>query len=135
MPASLPGRNRAGRARIPAGVSGESLQSEIRAVRRRRSGHRFPAGPGLADSIVIVANHFLVEIAFYTALAFGMSTQAVAKRYMQAKIYIDRAAAAVLGALGVGFYSAGSLVGSFCLGQPSIWEARKCPLGVTLYVP
>ena len=61
----------------------------------------FPAGPGLADSIVIVANHFLVEIAFYTALAFGMSTQAVAKRYMQAKIHIDRAAAAVLGALGV----------------------------------
>ena len=59
-----------------------------------------PAGPGLAD-IVIVANHFLVEIAFYTALAFGMSTQAVAKRYMQAKIHIDRAAAAVLGALGV----------------------------------
>ena len=61
----------------------------------------FPAGPGLADSIVIVANHFLVEIAFYTALAFGMSTQAVAKRYMRARVCIDRAAAAVLGALGV----------------------------------
>jgi len=61
----------------------------------------FPAGIGAADSIVIVANHFLVEIAFYTALAFGMSTQAVAKRYMQAKIYIDRAAAIVLGALGL----------------------------------
>ena len=61
----------------------------------------FPAGPGLADSVVIVVNHFLVEIAFYTALAFGMSTQAVAKRYMRARIYIDRAAAAVLGALGV----------------------------------
>ena len=61
----------------------------------------FPAGIGLADSMVIVANHFLVEIAFYTALAFGMSTQAVAKRYMRTKIYIDRAAAAVLGALGL----------------------------------
>ncbi len=61
----------------------------------------FPAGIGLADSIVIVANHFLVEIAFYTALAFGMSTQAVAKRYTRAKIYIDRVGAAVLGALGV----------------------------------
>ena len=60
----------------------------------------FPAGLGLADSIVIVTNHFLVEIAFYTALAFGMSTQAVAKRYMRAKIF-DRAAAVVLGALGV----------------------------------
>ena len=61
----------------------------------------FPAGIGLADSVVIVANHFLVEIAFYTALAFGMSTQAVAKRYMRAKIQFDRAAAAILGALGV----------------------------------
>ena len=61
----------------------------------------FPAGIGLADSIVIVANHFLVEIAFYTALAFGMSTQAVAKRYMRAKLYIDRVGAAVLGARGV----------------------------------
>ena len=61
----------------------------------------FPAGIGVTDSIVIVANHFLVEIAFYSALAFGMSTQAVAKRYMQGKIYIDRMAAAVLGALGL----------------------------------
>ncbi len=61
----------------------------------------FPAGIGLADSIVIVANHFLVEITFYTALAFGMSTQAVAKPYLRAKIYIDRVGAAVLGALGV----------------------------------
>lgn len=61
----------------------------------------FPAGIGVADSIVIVANHFLVEIAFYSALALGLSTQAVAMRYMQAKIYIDRAAAAVLGALGL----------------------------------
>ena len=61
----------------------------------------FPAGPGLADSIVIVANHFLVEIAFYTALASGMSTQAVANRYMRARVCIDRAAAAVLSALGV----------------------------------
>ena len=61
----------------------------------------FPAGIGVADSAFIVANHFLVEIAFYTALAFGISTQAIAKRYMQAKFYIDRAAAAVLGALGL----------------------------------
>ncbi len=61
----------------------------------------FPAGISVTDSIVIVANHFLVEIAFYTALVFGMSTQAVTKRYMQARIYIDRAAAAILGALGM----------------------------------
>lgn len=61
----------------------------------------FPAGLGLADSALIVANHFLVEIAFYSALAFCMSTAVVAKRYMRAKRYIDRAAAVVLGGLGL----------------------------------
>ena len=61
----------------------------------------FPAGIGAAASLVIVVNHFLVEVAFYTTLAFCLSTQVVAKRYMQAKAYIDRFAAAVLGALGL----------------------------------
>lgn len=61
----------------------------------------FPAGISIADSLVIVLNHFLVEVAFYTTLAFCMSTQIVAKRYMRAKMYIDRGAAAILGALGL----------------------------------
>ena len=61
----------------------------------------FPAGIGTAASLVIVFNHFLVELAFYTTLAFCLSTEAVARRYMQAKAYIDRLAAAVLGALGL----------------------------------
>lgn len=60
----------------------------------------FPAGIGLVDSLVIVSNHLLVEIAFYTTLAVCLSTEVVAKRYMQAKAYIDRFAALVLGALG-----------------------------------
>ena len=61
----------------------------------------FPAGLSIADSFVIVINHFLVEVAFYTTLAFCMSTQSVSKRYMQAKAYIDRGAAIILGALGI----------------------------------
>ncbi|MCZ0954981.1 MAG: LysE family translocator [Rhodospirillaceae bacterium] len=60
----------------------------------------FPAGLSVAESFVIVINHFMVEVAFYTTLAFCMSTQVVSKRYMQAKVYIDRGAALVLGALG-----------------------------------
>ncbi len=50
---------------------------------------------------MIVANHLLVEIVFYTTLVFCMSTQAVAARYMRARLYIDRAAASILGALGL----------------------------------
>lgn len=61
----------------------------------------FPAGLSVAESFVIVINHFLVEVAFYSTLAFCMSTQAVSKRYMKAKTYIDRAAAIILGALGI----------------------------------
>ena len=60
----------------------------------------FPAGIGAMDSLVIVVNHFLVEVAFYTTLAFCLSTAIVARRYMRAKAYLDRLAAAVLGALG-----------------------------------
>ena len=60
----------------------------------------FPTGIGVVDSFAIVVNHFLVEVAFYTTLAFCLSTEVVAKRYMQAKAYVDRFASVVLGALG-----------------------------------
>ena len=61
----------------------------------------FPAGIGVVDSLVNVVNHFLVEVAFYTTLACCLSTEAVAKRYLRAKAYVDRLASVVLGALGV----------------------------------
>ena len=61
----------------------------------------FPAGLSIADSFVVAINHFLIELAFYTTLAFCMSTEAVSKRYMRAKVYIDRGAAIILGALGI----------------------------------
>ena len=61
----------------------------------------FPAGLSPANGLVIVANHLLVEIVFYATLAFCMSTQAVTARYMRARLYIDRAAASILGALGL----------------------------------
>ena len=61
----------------------------------------FPAGLSVAESFVIVINHFVVEVTFYSTFAFCMSTQAVSARYMRAKVYIDRGAAIVLGALGI----------------------------------
>ena len=61
----------------------------------------FPAGLSVTESFVIVINHFLIEVAFYATLAFCMGTQAVSKRYMHAKAYIDRGAAIILGALGI----------------------------------
>ena len=59
----------------------------------------FPAGRNVAESFVIVVNHFLVEVAFYTTLAFYMSTPVVSQCYLRAKACIDRGAALILGAL------------------------------------
>ena len=61
----------------------------------------FPSGISTTDSIVIVINHFLVEIGFYTVLAFCTSTRSVVKRYLRAKTYFDRIAAVILGTLSV----------------------------------
>ncbi|TQV77913.1 LysE family translocator [Denitrobaculum tricleocarpae] len=61
----------------------------------------FPAGLTTTENLLIVANHFLIEAAFYTALAFAMSRPAVSTGYMRARLYIDRFAAGVLGLLGL----------------------------------
>ena len=59
----------------------------------------FPSGLGVADSALVVANHLLVELCFYSGLAFLLNTRAVAERYMRARLYIDRGAAILLAAL------------------------------------
>lgn len=61
----------------------------------------FPAEMSAAQNALVVANHLLVEVLFYTALAYSMSSQAVSVRYLRAKVFLDRAASLVLGALGV----------------------------------
>ncbi|MEO9875411.1 MAG: LysE family transporter [Anderseniella sp.] len=61
----------------------------------------FPAEMTLFENAVVVLNHLVIELLFYTALAIGMSTEAVSRMYLRAKTYIDRVAALVLGALGV----------------------------------
>ena len=61
----------------------------------------FPEGMRLSENLLIVANHLIIELAFYTALAFGMSRPAVSQGYLRAKVYFDRIASAVLGLLGL----------------------------------
>ena len=61
----------------------------------------FPADLSMGHNLVIVLNHLAVEVLFYTGLAFAMSSSAVNRGYLRAKVYIDRTSAAVLGALGV----------------------------------
>lgn len=61
----------------------------------------FPADMTLWENGLVVLNHLVIELLFYTALAVGMSTEAISKVYLRAKVYIDRVAAVVLGALGI----------------------------------
>ena len=61
----------------------------------------FPPDLSPAQNVLVVANHLVVELVFYTALAFGMSSRTVSARYLRAKVVLDRVAAAVLGALGL----------------------------------
>ncbi len=61
----------------------------------------FPGGLSLGNSVAIALNHLLIELSFYTALAVCLNTEAVTGRYLRARTWIDRGAAAVLGALGL----------------------------------
>jgi len=61
----------------------------------------FPASMSWTDNVIVVVNHLVIELVFYIALAFGMSTAAVRKTYLKMKAYIDRFASVVLGGLGV----------------------------------
>jgi len=61
----------------------------------------FPVNMGFAENAVVVLNHLLMELIFYTLLAFAMSTEAVRLRYLKAKVHLDRTASLVVGILGL----------------------------------
>ncbi|MEM8878317.1 MAG: LysE family transporter [Pseudomonadota bacterium] len=61
----------------------------------------FPANMSIVDGAIVVLNHLVVEVAFYSCLALAMTTETVQQRYLQAKLYIDRTASVILGALGL----------------------------------
>ncbi len=61
----------------------------------------FPPDLSLIDKGLIILNHFIVEMICYTLIAITMSTEAISKRYMKAKIWLDRFSALVLSGLGL----------------------------------
>ncbi len=61
----------------------------------------FPPEMTAAQKALIVGNHFLIEVIAYTAFALLLSTEPVSRRYLRAKPLLDRAAALVLGGLGL----------------------------------
>jgi len=61
----------------------------------------FPESMTMKENLLVVANHLAIEVMSYSALAFGMSRASISQRYLDAKRYIDRVAALILGMLGL----------------------------------
>lgn len=61
----------------------------------------FPPGLASHEKALVVANHFIVEIVVYSAFATLLSTTPARAGYIRLKPAIDRAAALILGALGL----------------------------------
>jgi threonine/homoserine/homoserine lactone efflux protein len=61
----------------------------------------FPLDMSTTQNALVVANHLLVEIIFYTALAYSMSSPAVSAKYLSTKVLLDRTASLILGGLSV----------------------------------
>lgn len=61
----------------------------------------FPKGLDAAHIALIVANHFVLEVLFYTACALLLSSGPARARYLAAKPVLDRIAAVALGGFGL----------------------------------
>ena len=61
----------------------------------------FPQGLTAPQIALIVANHFVVELAFYALFAFALGSGPARRGYLGLKPVLDRIAATLLGALGV----------------------------------
>lgn len=61
----------------------------------------FPPDLNLGAKVLIVANHFVVEVLVYTLFAACLSSAPARAGYLRLKPIIDRTAAVILGALGL----------------------------------
>ncbi len=61
----------------------------------------FPQGLAPLDIAIIVANHWLLELAFYSVFAVALSAPPARRAYISLKPVLDRIAATLLGALGL----------------------------------
>jgi threonine/homoserine/homoserine lactone efflux protein len=61
----------------------------------------FPKGLDAMQSLIIVGNHIMVEVAFYGFFASLFGSGVARRSYLNARPVIDRAAAALMGTLGL----------------------------------
>ncbi|MEM9968596.1 MAG: LysE family transporter [Pseudomonadota bacterium] len=61
----------------------------------------FPKGMSAVDIALIVVNHWMLEIVFYTVFVIALSTPAAKRGYLALKPIFDRIAASLLGLFGL----------------------------------
>jgi len=61
----------------------------------------FPPNMHLLESLLVVFNQFIVEVAFYALLAHVMGREAIRSTYIKLKRALDRCASLVLGGFGL----------------------------------
>jgi len=59
----------------------------------------FPAMPTGIDAVLVLANHFVLELLFYSIVTLGLTIPAIRHLYLKSKSVVDRAAAATLGVM------------------------------------
>lgn len=61
----------------------------------------FPQNMTISENAAIVFNHLVIEYIFYSVLAICMGSRIARDAYLGAKVFIDRTASLILGALGL----------------------------------
>lgn len=61
----------------------------------------FPKNLTITENAAIVFNHLVIEYIFYSILAICMGSQIARDAYLGARVFIDRTASLILGALGL----------------------------------
>ena len=61
----------------------------------------FPKSMKISENATIVLSHLVIEYLFYSVLAICMGSRIARDTYLGAKIFIDRTASLILGALGL----------------------------------
>ncbi len=61
----------------------------------------FPPNMLFAENLLVVLNHFVVEVAFYSLLAYVMSREKIRSNYVKVKKFLDRVASVVIGGFGL----------------------------------
>ncbi|WP_102224621.1 LysE family translocator [Acidimangrovimonas sediminis] len=97
LPAAVPSHGRSFRFGLLSNLSNPKAVFFIAAI----FSTVFPVMPRGETAAFVLANHFALELAWYSAAALMLTTAPVSAAYLRAKAWIDRTSAVILGLIAV----------------------------------